>query len=180
MYLRREPRTTAQRPETSNRLVLTDEIKVNGVNLSSQNIDSSLQSIVDYRVWLIILSPKLARYRSLDKGLKTGPGAIVMVRPTIFVNRLQLKRLYVEEWLHEKSGIDQRYFKDEVYQELRVKVKSSCRYARNGLKDVVRDFALRFATHRRRPIDPSFRRRKPPYNRPSQRTHTESRKMVQR
>ena len=35
MYTRREPATTGvQRPETSNRLVLTDEIKVSGINLS--------------------------------------------------------------------------------------------------------------------------------------------------
>ena len=60
-----------------------------------------------------------------------------MVSPAVSVNHLRLRQLYLEEWLREESGIDKRYFKDEAYQELRAKVKSSCRYARNGLKDVV-------------------------------------------
>jgi len=103
-YLRRESATTTQGSEANSQLVLTNEIK----------------HTVDSCVRLVMLSPKLSRYRPLDKGLKTGPGAIVI------------------EWLRTKSEINKRYFEGGVYQELRHKVQASCRYARNNMKDMIR------------------------------------------
>jgi len=102
-YLRPEF-TAAQGSQTGDQLVITSKIKED----------------IDYRVRLVIVSPRLSRYRALGKDFKTGPGAIVL------------------KWLRSHSGINKKYFEGEVYKALRNKIKSSCRYARSEVKDVVR------------------------------------------
>lgn len=87
---------------------------------------------------LIILSPRLSRYRPLGKVPSTGPGGIVLASPFTFVAGVRLNQLCLKEWLRSRSGVDKRYFEGEVYKELRLKVKASARYARAEVKDVVR------------------------------------------
>ena len=99
--------------------------------------------MIDYHIRLIILSPRLSRYRSLDKGLKTGPGAVLIVSPTVLMMDTQLKQPHFEEWLRTNSGINKKYFEGDAYQELRSKVKNSSRYARSEFKGAVRvDFSF--------------------------------------
>ena len=94
--------------------------------------------MIDYRIRLIILSPRLSRYRSLDKGLKTGPGAVLVVSTSIFAIPHPTETAPLEEWLRKSSGINQKYFEGEVYKDLRSRIKNSSRYARSEFKDTVR------------------------------------------
>ena len=80
----------------------------------------------------------LSQYWSLDKGLKTSPGAVLVISPIVLIMVVQLKQPHLEEQPHTKPGIDKKYFKGKAYEELRSKVKDSCRYARSKFKGAVR------------------------------------------
>jgi len=73
----------------------------------------------DYRMRLIVLPSRLSRYQSLDKNLKTGPGAALIVSPVVFMMDFQLKQLHLEEWLRTGSGINKKYFEGEEIAEIR-------------------------------------------------------------
>ena len=92
------------------------------------------------------MSPGLSRYRALGKDLKTGPGAIILVSPFAPMTDIWLNELHLEKWLRSNSGIDKKYLEGEAYKVLRTKIKSSCRYARSEVKDVVRVHILLFVT----------------------------------
>jgi hypothetical protein len=117
--------------------------------------------MIDYRARLILLSPWLFRYRSLEKGLKTGPGAVLIVCPSISATGVYLKQLQLKDWLRTNSGINKKYFEGKAYNELRSKVKNSFRYGRSEIKEMVRTcfsflLSCRLTIHL---IDSSFRRK---------------------
>lgn len=99
--------------------------------------ESRPQKDNDYRIRLIILSPRLSRYRTQGNVSQTGPVGVLLASAFVFVPDSWLNQSHFKEWLQSESRIDKKYFEGAAFKELRRKAKASARYARTEVKDVV-------------------------------------------